>query len=205
MSIDDTYVNKLLQSLNPSGSRVDSYVYSGHEACARVLNPAHDALGRAVKWRDIAPAQFDPRSDIQWADLGVDLYDGVVEPAMGSPDATMSAELLQCLGSWQTHTLVSAQWIGYADVELGGGPDEITFPPGRASSLRAVTSDDLVRRRRIPMRWFHPQIEWVVGNDIYGRSLFVSGSLDAVGAIVTSPSLEAYRVDFRDPVSAEDW
>lgn len=205
MSIDSSFTTALTQAFDPTGSRVDSYVYSGHDACVRILNPAHDRLGRAVGWRDAAPAEFAPRSNMQWADLGLDQDGPIMGPMMGSPDSTMVARLLQCLDDPSTKEVVAAQWVGYADAKSPSDTKEVTLPPGRVSKLWTVSRDDLIHLHRIPMRWVHPELEWAVGNDIYGRSLFVSGSARAIETILASNVLESFRVSFSDPVSSEDW
>jgi hypothetical protein len=44
----------------------------------------------------------------------------------------------------------------------------------------------------------------MVGNDIYARSVFVSGSTRLMEALLADPGVECFQVGHGDPVSAED-
>jgi hypothetical protein len=59
--------------------------------------------------------------------------------------------------------------------------------------------------QRLPIWWIPRDGAWCVGNDIYGRSVFVGGSAETISAIVTDPQLEAYAVDENQRVVNEDF
>ncbi|WP_309074198.1 hypothetical protein [Paenarthrobacter sp.] len=58
---------------------------------------------------------------------------------------------------------------------------------------------------RLAMNWLPDDAAWFVGNDIYARSVFVAGSLSAVGAILAEPTLEAYPVRRSQRLVVEDF
>lgn len=195
---------RLLHTLDRTGQTVGSYVFAGHEACIRVLNPAHTASRGAVRWDELAPAEVRFSSTTQWPQLGIADRADILTPDMGSPDPEMAAALLAGLDVSTLDTIHVAQWDGYAESNHPATAHHITFPPGRECFVWTTTAAGLLRQERIPMRWWHPHLNWTVGNDIYARTLFVSGTRQTLNNLLTSPTLETYEVDFTDPVQAED-
>lgn len=194
----------LLGAFDFTGQRVSSYVLAGHEACARVLNPAYTSTGRPVRWAHVRPGPFRHCSTTQWPQPRPEASE-LFGPSMGSPDRRMAAGLLACLDVSAFETVHVAQWKGYTGTTHPDTAQPVTFPPGRESAVWDTPAADLLRLDRIPMRWWHPTLEWTVGNDIYARSLFVSGPRTLIDTVLTSSGLEAYEVNFTDPVTAEDW
>uniref|UniRef100_UPI003F496800 hypothetical protein n=1 Tax=Paenarthrobacter nicotinovorans TaxID=29320 RepID=UPI003F496800 len=47
---------------------------------------------------------------------------------------------------------------------------------------------------RIAMNWLPEDASWFVGNDIYARSVFIGGSVEAVVSLLGEASLEAYML-----------
>lgn len=193
-------------ALDPSGATVASFVPDHNEAVIRILNPAYSATGDVLSWRQVGGPSFSPRSDLQWNELTRDLAHPVTtEPAMGTVDRHITSILVPHLAV-DDSPVVTAQWEGYADVE----PDRhallriVDFPPRRPSVVRATTGGELTRLQRVPMRWWHPDLRWVVGNDIYARSIFLSADQATITAILATPRLEAFAVSFSDPVTPED-
>lgn len=196
----------LLSELRTTGLTVDSYVLRSHDAFARVLNPATGVDGRPVPWSSYAPARFVPSSDFQWRDV---LDDGRARPdtspLMGTIHPLVVNEILGLLPIPSSGEIFVAQWEGYADAPPPPTAMSTTFPPDRETNVWLETASNLSRLPRVPMRWWHPDLLWVIGNDIYGRSIFVSGSTDVVDAIVSSSVLEAFHVSPGDRVGAEDF
>ncbi|MFC6326832.1 hypothetical protein ACFQZV_00615 [Microbacterium koreense] len=123
---------------------------------------------------------------------------------MGSPDPEMVANLLVAMGVDGSSRVNVAQWTGYAGVVYPEGGVPMRFPPSRDSMVWETTASGLLLLDRVPMRWWHPELDWAVGNDIYGRSLFISGSQSMVQRVVASDLVEAFPVAFDDPVTPED-
>lgn len=197
---------QLVAELTTTGLRVDSYVMRRHDAIARVLNPAISADGDPLTWSSFARDEFEPTSNLQWRDLlhGLRL-EGIDPPLTGGVDPRTARALLDLLPAPDSGEICVAQWDGYADAKRPTSAQAFIFPPGRESLIWSVQIRDLPHLERVPMRWWHPDLRWVVGNDIYGRSVFVSAETDVIGAILASPHLEAFRVDAEDPVRAEDF
>lgn len=195
---------RLISSLEPSGVTVASYVLDRHDAAIRILNPAHRPDGTVVTWREIGAKALEYRSDIQWADLGVDRRDGnLIEPQMGTVDGAVVAVLLRHLAV-AGRSVYTAQWEGYADVDTDDTDERLLFPPQRPCLVRTSEPRELLQKTRVPMRWWDSTLDWVVGNDIYARSVFVSADAAKIAALLTEPDLEAFSVKPSDSVTPED-
>jgi hypothetical protein len=104
-------------------------------------------------------------------------------------------------------------WEGYAglrpDVETAAtlevAPDSrrMHILSGRVAD--ATESIEVAPSRRLPMWWIPRDGAWCVGNDIYGRSVFVGGSTETISAILTDPHLEAYAADEDQRLVNEDF
>ncbi|UGS26493.1 hypothetical protein K8F61_18025 [Microbacterium resistens] len=194
-----------IADLDPTGTTVASYTLRSHAATVRVLNPAHDRAGNPVTWASVGSAPFRLRSDVQWTDVQSrsDRTD-IEEPLMGTVDDTVAVALLAHLAP--LGPILVAQWEGYADADVDARGDalHVEFPPERPCTVSAVHADDLLRARRRPMRWWDPGRTWMAGNDIYARSLFVSGPETLISGLLADPALEAFRVSTGDQVLPED-
>ncbi|MHC2998321.1 hypothetical protein [Microbacterium sp. HJ5] len=202
-----TSADQLVAELTPTGLAVDSYVIRHHDAIARVLNPARDARGEPLTWASLARDSFVPASNFQWRDLEGGLpSEAAMSPLTGGIDDRVArAALLGVLPLPASEEVFVGQWDGYADAEQPHSAQSVTFPPSRESWIWSVHVEELPRLDRLPMRWWHPDLHWVVGNDIYARSVFVSAEEHVIQSILTSPDLEAFRVNAGDPVGAEDF
>lgn len=192
-----------LDRLDPSGTTVASYVLSPHRAVVRILNPAHVDQGRSISWRDVGGDSFRPLSDFQWPDLDLRAKSNIEEPAMGTVDDAVTAALLRHLAPDDT-MIVVAQWEGYADVCVDENAPRVVFPPDRPCLVRRVPARSLLDEQRKPMRWRDPDLAWMAANDIYARSIFVSGTEHLIESLIADPALEAIRVTFNDRVTPED-
>lgn len=176
-----------------------SYTDRRHEAVVRVLNPG-SFQGEPVRWQDVGGDRFERRSDLTWRELDSD--DIIEEPLTGTVDHLLVQGMLPYLPG---NTICVAQWVGYGSTATyPRTAHRAVLPPGRESLAWAMPRSE-IGQARVPMRWWHPDLEWVAGNDIYARSLFVSGPENLASALLATPALEAYRVSFEDRVVAEDF
>lgn len=194
---------ELASELDPSGRTVASYTLRSHQSHIRVLYPAYDADGNRVSWVECGRA-FEARSDITWREVAGPRRRDTCEPEMGSVDPMVLDVLLRQLLDYGDAAVVVAQWEGYADAEYPTEAHRATLPPERPSAVWSLPPVSLRGLSRGPMRWWDPQLRWVVGNDIYARSIFVSGPEALIEALLHEPALEAFRVSPSDAVAVED-
>ena len=97
-----------------------------------------------------------------------------------------------------------ALWEGYADAERYRDCPAIVLPPGRRMLLLSATWSevaDAVDGRcegRRATRWWPGDGAWMLGGDIYSRSVVLGGTAVAVTAVLAHPELEA------TPIRPED-
>ena len=169
-----------------------------------------------IRWDEVGTTHVD--STTQWADLAAeDRFDPneLREPETGTLDPTIAKRLAQLL-TIRTATPDECYflvWEGYAglhpDVETAA---TVTLAPasrrmyilgGRV--IDATESIETFPSQRLPIWWIPRDGAWSVGNDIYGRSVFVGGSAEAISDILTDPQLEAYSVDGGQRLADEDF
>ncbi|MFJ4223818.1 hypothetical protein [Microbacterium sp. NPDC089695] len=195
---------EMIDSLEPSGRTVASYVLNQHDAAVRVLNPAFLEDGTPVAWRNVGDTPIRYRSDLQWAELGIDRRSSLVtEPQTGGLDRGVASALLNILVDQNSSVEVSL-WEGYGDMTGPAGRGSWTFPPDRVCSTWTATPNSILESVRIPVRWWDPELKWALGNDIYARSVFLSADVATIARVLSSPALEAFPVAFDDPVTPED-
>jgi hypothetical protein len=186
-------------------------------AYARVLNPAR-RRDAAIRWDRIGATPVD--STTQWPELvAAESFDpdDRWEPEMGTVDPAVAVRLADLLATRTTtpHECFFLVWEGYGGlrpdvktaitVDVGGESRRMHVLSGRVSdateSIETVPSGD--PSGRSPMWWIPSDGAWCVGNDIYGRSVFVGGSAETISAVVADPQLEAYVADARQPLANE--
>jgi hypothetical protein len=185
---------------------VGQLLLPGMMAYARVLNPAR-RRDADIRWDEIGAPQVD--STTQWPEIAaaghVDSRDPW-EPYSGTVDAAVANRLAQLLATRTTtpDECFFLVWDGYgglrpevrtaATVEVAPHSRRMHILSGRVTdatqSIETVPSGHPLGRS--PMWWIPGDGAWCVGNDIYGRSVFVGGTAEAVSAIVADPLLEAY-------------
>jgi hypothetical protein len=188
---------------------VGGLLLPGMEAFARVLNPAR-RRDADIRWDEIGGTQVD--STTQWSEiLAADHFDShdPWEPDMGTVDPTVANRLSQLLAT-RTATPDSCfflVWEGYgglrpdvrsaAAIEIGPIPRRMHILSGRTvDATESIEAVPMGRPSgRSPMWWIPSDGAWCVGNDIYGRSVFVGGSAETIAAVVADPELEAYVAD----------
>jgi hypothetical protein len=200
----DASYARFVSALDSSGTRVASYVLDSHAAVIRILNPASDAHGEPTSWRDASSATGNLTSTTRWSAISGLAPSGFDGPDTGTVAAGVADVVLRALAGCLREGLIVAQWEGYVDVDRPANAPLVTFPPGRSCFVWRTTVSQLAERERIPMRWWDSALSWTLGNDIYASSVFLSGSERLISAVLDSPSVEAFRVSFDDPVVAED-
>lgn len=196
--------HQLLNQLEVSGRTVASFVIARHAAQIRILNPANDDVGPLRRWAEVSES-FEPRSDVQWPDVaGSTTADRSEEPIMGSISVSVREALFSSLVDEDVDGICVAKWEGYADLDYPSEAAWMSLPPDRRSAVWTISAAQLLSLDRAPMRWWDPQLRWTVGNDIYARSVFVSGPETLMSQLLADPSIEASRVRPTDLVTPED-
>lgn len=187
-----------------SGKIVASYVTARFDAYARVLNPVCGPGNERRPWSDfLPPGTVALSSEIQWSDFGIE-QSQQREPETGTVDENMLSALLDELAEDDRALVILAQWEGYADADLPSGARLAILPPDRRTGIWTASVADLKALERSPMRFWDPQGRWAVGNDIYGRSVFVGADSGRIEKLLSNPDIEAVRVAPADPVTPED-
>lgn len=186
----------------------------GHAAYARVFNPARDRVGRPITWRSLIGEHMQP--DLQWDELQrrrpqpPDPW----EPEMGTVDPDVAAELVRLLEPRTTtpDRCVFLVWEGYADLRqmvVAAPTVTLGFEHRTMHVLHGAVDDALETVEdgglsRLPLWWLPLDGAWSVGNDLYGRSVYVGGSQDTIAAVLSSRALEALPVWPDQRVGQED-
>ncbi len=201
--------------LDVTGARVTSVVPPRYEAYVRILNPIELRDGSTVSWIDVVTRNgVEPRAWMQWPELvtvdGVVLPDGGVEPDMGSPPASLAGHLIEALRP-DRGMHYFASWAGYA-MEIS--EPCIPFSPYRREMV--LYSGPLIDEEgsplvpttatgRVPMYWWPKDLRWLVGQDVYARSLIVGCTQTAARTILESDKLDAYPVTSSDDILNEEF
>lgn len=186
----------------------------GHAAYLRVFNPAHDSAGRPVTWRSLVGGAMHPA--LQWDGLQrINRQPrNLQEPEMGTLDPRVAAELVRLLKP-RTKTpdrCVFLVWEGYAGLRetvVSAPTITIGFEQRTMHALQG-TVDDATETveddgsSRLPLWWLPADHAWSVGNDLYGRSVYIGGGEDTIRALLASPTLEALPVAPDQLVGQED-
>ncbi len=103
-------------------------------------------------------------------------------------------------------------WKGYAGLRDDLLPAvQVNLTPDRSMLILSGDLDDgseSVDRPpflRTPQWWVPGDGAWAVGNDIYGTSVYVAGTEDAIAAILADQHIEAYRATPSMQIVAEEF
>lgn len=198
---------------------VTTIVPPRHNRYLRIFNPAwRDAESvPTARWRDIAEEAGEVlRPDAQWnRDLltlpGVSARYG--DPVLGEPDAALLSALGQILlrrepapraWSFATSSVYGVRGApADAQVRFPHGGEMVVF----GGSVRSVTGDFLLPALtdgRLPMYMWPPDLEWVMGQALYGRSVYLACSFEVAEAVTADPRLEVMDVNSWDVAEHED-
>jgi hypothetical protein len=210
-------------SLNGFGGRVDQVVPRGYPAYARILHPATDVDGKAVRWSDVATwtgrvlhpvAQFhalagrreyDRSKPVGWP--GEDAFEG----SLRRPQLRVLCEILARHTARADRCWLTV-WEGYGNLP----PEwERTAPrvhqPERAYYLFLRPLAEVVEFSaqidpasiQSPSQWWPQDRAWCVASEIDFDSTLVAGSEGLVADITGHPDLEAFAVKSTDDLTFE--
>jgi hypothetical protein len=208
-------VESFARLLDAESESIAAVVPRGYPAYIRVLNPVDLPDGTARSWSALAQhVGVTPSAWMQWDDIDPVVRESLAEPASGEIEPRTAHTLAAELGAGvplsnlrQRHYF--AAWEGYGTMRLAGA---VVFPPhGRGM---VAYSGDLYDGRgkvivpraedgRVPLYWWPDDLRWVVGQDVYARSVVVACSR-RVGDRILSSGLDAYEVGIDDALAPED-
>lgn len=208
----DTYLREV--SSHRLGS-LASLIPQSFAHVIRVLNPVLAPGGKWLRWSDIAGHAMPVNSETQWNDVVAAASPNLgpyFEPSMGTIDEHVARPLLAVLSRHTSSEDASfLAWEGYSGLK-----DEVVRSPtvtaglGRVMRVRHGTLNlalDPIDSppNRLAMTWLPDDGAWFVGNDIYARSVFVAGSAECIGAVLSQADLEAYPVGAGYSLVPEDF
>jgi hypothetical protein len=179
---------------------VGSIVPTGFEAYARLLHPAHDHEGNAVRWDAVAAMTGRTvHPEMEWERIVVPRAAdappprGIEQPEEGNLSASDCAELAARLAAFteMAQTCWFCLWVGFGDLpaELDELP-EVRLP-GReyhlfSGPLEAVTSFDYGNYFHSPNLWWPQDRRWCVATEIDLKSTYIGGSEECIVALIDS-------------------
>ena len=191
---------------------IGAYLPLKDAAFVRVMNPVRSDVAPPVSWASIAGGGFVVDATTEWYDVADDRSDG--RPDEGSLDPETAQSLARIL---RAHTTTPAEcfflvWEGYAGFQDDLRPAvTIELTPGRSMLVLSGDLDDgsesveETPRSRTPQWWVPADGAWLVGNDIYGMSVYVAGTEDAIAQILADETIEAYRATPSMGIIAEEF
>lgn len=191
---------------------VGAYLPLADATFARVMNPVRSGPGSAVTWSAVAGEGVVVGATTPWNDVVEDAPRGV--PMAGSIDPSLARSLARIL---RAHTTTPAEcfflvWEGYAGLRDDLLPAvHVEFAPGRSMLILSGDLSDGSEAVdgppffRTPQWWLPGDGAWAVGNDIYGTSVYVAGTEEAISAILADQDIEAYRAASSVQIIAEEF
>lgn len=190
---------------------VGQYLLGGHASFVRVMNPVRGHGIPARSWASYAAGSVKVDATTRWNDL-VDMA-SPDRPDMGTIDPEMAVTLSRILRS---HTRTPTDcfflvWEGYAGLRADVlTAASVEFPFGRwmfvlAGDLRDGGETVESVGGRTAQWWLPADGAWVVGNDLYGASVYISGSEKLIADILAAHDIEAYRATASTVIVAEEF
>ena len=191
---------------------IGAYLPLKDAAFVRVMNPMRSDVAPPATWASIAGERFVVDATTEWYDVADDRSDG--RPDEGSLDPETARSLARIL---RYHTTTPADcfflvWEGYAGfrddllpavtIELTQGRPMLVLSGGLDHGSESV---EKTPRSRTPQWWVPADGAWLVGNDIYGMSVYVAGTEDAIAEILADETIEAYRATPSMRIIAEEF
>lgn len=201
-----------MPSLQGGSMTVGDYLPRVHRSYVRVMNPMHDGNGHPLAWWTFARKQSEVDATTKWTDLDnsareVSRTIGTIEPGV----ATTLARLLRAHTSTPTECFFLV-WEGYAGMRDDlRDTKTITILPNREMLILAgdladgAEPFDGMDGGRSPQWWMPADGVWAVGNDLYGASVYVSGTEELITDILAADGIEAYRATASMQIVAEEW
>ncbi len=191
---------------------IGAYLPLKDAAFVRVMNPVRSDVAPRASWASIAGGGFVVDATTEWYDVADDRSNG--RPDEGSLDPETARSLARIL---RAHTTTPAEcfflvWEGYAGFQDDFRPAvTIEITPGRPMLVLSGDLDDggesveETPRSRTPQWWVPADGAWLVGNDIYGMSVYGAGTEDAIDQILADETIEAYRATPSMGIIAEEF
>ena len=190
---------------------VGQYLLGGHASFVRVMNPVRGHGIPARSWASYAAGSVKVDATTRWNDL-VDMA-SPDRPDMGTIDPEVAVTLSRILRS---HTRTPTDcfflvWEGYAGLRADVlTAASVEFPFGRwmfvlAGDLRDGGETVESVGGRTAQWWLPADGAWVVGNDLYGASVYISGSEKLIADILAAHDIEAYRATASTVIVAEEF
>lgn len=167
---------------------------------SRVFNPAHDRDDVPVRWSDLAKnGALHPETG--WLDITYD-HDVFLGPVIRGVDVDVAIPLAGVLREFTTtpEQIYFMSWEGYTGIAprlatasqvTMRGLDMFIFEGQIEDGAEVVHEwgDDPTSQW-----WVPADGAWMVGNDVYGATVYVAGSDEAIAAVLASDRLEAIAV-----------
>lgn len=174
-------------------------------AYARVLNPVISDAGVSYQWQDFARSRATVNASTQWRAIAASGWaaENGGEPESGTIEASVATRLVKILSPHTSSPLdcFFLVWEGYAGLreDFRRAPT-VTITPSRRMHVLHGTLQDGTESieesfRRLPMWWLPADNAWCLGNDIYGRSVYIGGTSETITTVLEDPGLEAYAAD----------
>jgi hypothetical protein len=191
---------------------IGAYLPLKDAAFVRVMNPVRSEIAPTATWASIAGEGVVVDATTGWYDVAGDRSDG--RPDEGSLDPETARSLARIL---RAHTTTPAEcfflvWEGYARSRNDILPAvKIELTPGRSMLVLSGDLDDgnesvaEMPLSRTPQWWVPADGAWLVGNDLYGMSVYVAGTEDAIAEILADETIEAYRATSSMAIIAEEF
>lgn len=178
--------------LDATSPSVAALVPKGYESYVRLLNPVEIPYPGSgwSRWQSVAKAiGMRIGADTSWDEIETsELYsDGLGEPLSGSMPEEFARRLAARLGP---HTAMEGaghalMWSGYAEIPVGIAPLVSVGPETEMYIFSGGLSEISAQHwGRVAMHWWPDDHAWYVGGDVYGRSIYIGGSHEAVDPLL---------------------
>lgn len=201
-----------LPSLQGRPMTVGDYLPSGHVSYARVMNPLLDDDGRPLPWSRFAVDQSEVDATMKWANLNDVALN--LNRTIGTINPAVAETLIHIL---RAHTSTPGEcfflvWEGYSGMRDDlRDTEHITMLPDREMLILAGNLADAgetfdgMDDGRSAQWWIPSDGAWAVGNDLYGASIYVSGTDELITAILAAKGIESYRATASMQIVAEEY
>lgn len=200
---------------------VTRYVPEGFEAYARVFHPAADSEYKPVRWADVAKARDKvAHREMQWHALGRP-PDPVRDPSVGAMDLDELKVLCEILVDHAREP--DDCFFGLCDVwswvdDLLSRMDHRRCRLSKQRRLKLLLERNYVvihgplaaasqigggPDQYVPNLIWPADHSWLVASEVDVDSTLVGGGAELVEAIVSSPKLEAWRVEPTDSLAVD--
>ena len=191
---------------------VGRYLPGGHASFVRVMNPVRGQGIPARSWASYSAGSVKVDATTRWNDL----VDGSSpdRPDKGTIDPEVAVTLSRILRS---HTRTPADcyflvWEGYAGLRADVlTAARVELPLARWMFVLTGDLRDGIETvgesvgGRTAQWWLPADGAWAVGNDLYGASVYISGSAELIEGILAADDIEAYRATASMVIVAEEF